>query len=81
MPRTKGSLNKKARSEHRYIVTLTNPFDDDYVSSMTFPTIAEMTNFLSSKGFDICERSIARYVAREVPSPLCFNFEKTTISN
>jgi hypothetical protein len=79
MPRTKGALNKSEKTEPKYIVKLTNPFDDDSVTSKTFATIAEITRFMSSKGYAICERTIAHYVTGDRPQPPFFNFSKLII--
>ena len=76
MPRTKGALNKCEKTKPKYIVKLTNPFDDDSVTSKTFATIAEITRFMSSKGFDIGGRSVARYVTGDVPNPPFLEFSK-----
>ena len=77
MPRTKGSLNKK--TEHRYVVTLTTPSDKDSVWCKTFNTISEISNHLSSNGFDawfdVSETTIARYVTGEERIPPFFTFD------
>jgi len=75
MPRTKGSLNKIEKTEPKYVVKLQNPFDDTE-SSMEFPTVAAIAKFLNSKGLDICENSIRRYITDERPSPPMLTFAK-----
>ena len=75
MPRTKGSLNKIEKTEPKYVVKLQNPFDDTE-SSMEFPTVAAITKFLNSKGLDICENTVRRYIIDERQSPPLLTFAK-----
>ena len=75
MPRTKGSLNKKEKTEPKYKVSLKNPFDDSE-SSMDFPTVAEIAKFLNSKGMDICESTIANYLSGHRCPPQLLTFSK-----
>ena len=81
MPRTKGALNKNAKTEPKYIVTLRNPFDDDSVSSMTFPTIVDIMKFLSSKGLDVAESTVCNYISGHRPNPPFLNFQKCENEN